>query len=293
MPSSISKAESDVSGPSARPKTVFHLFSANLSKRLLVAAIGIPALVFVAYRGGYWLYAFCILVAVLGSWELAAMLLAKNVRVGKRLATLLAIVLVSMFQFSKFGQMGLFVLFILFMLAAVLKLIETGIVNYTSRLAMAILAAIYPGFFVSFSILIHREFAPAGWVFLLFIFANTWLADTFAYAFGRWLGKRKLAPTISPGKTWVGLIASFPGGLIAAFMANPFLPNWPIGSLIALSLIATAFGQIGDLVESAIKRDCGVKDSSSLIPGHGGVLDRFDSFVIALPAIYFAVRLFS
>jgi phosphatidate cytidylyltransferase len=178
------------------------------------------------------------------------------------------------------------------MLAAILKLIETGIVNYTSRLAMAILAAIYPGFFVSFSILIHREFAPVGWVFLLFIFANTWLADTFAYAFGRWLGKKKLAPTISPGKTWMGLIASFPGGAIAAFLAQPFLPAWSIGNLVVLSLIATAFGQVGDLIESAFKRDCGVKDSSSLIPGHGGVLDRFDSFVIALPAVYFAVRLF-
>jgi phosphatidate cytidylyltransferase len=257
----------------------------------LVAVIGIPALIFAAYQGGYWLYAFSIFVAVLGSWELAAMLLAKNVRVGKRLATLLAVVLVSMFQFSKFGQLGLFVIFILFMLAAVLKLIETGIVNYTSRLAMAILAAIYPGFFVSFSILIHREFAPAGWVFLLFVFANTWLADTFAYVFGRLFGKKKLAPTISPGKTWVGLIASFPGGAIASFMAKPFLPDWSIGSLIVLSIIATAFGQMGDLIESAIKRDCGVKDSSNLIPGHGGVLDRFDSFIIALPAIYFALRL--
>jgi phosphatidate cytidylyltransferase len=230
-------------------------------------------------------------VAVLGSWELAAMLLAKNVRVGKRLATLLAIVLVSTFQFSKFGPMGIFVIFILFMLAAVLKLIETGIENYTSRLAMAILAAIYPGFFVSFSILMHREFAPAGWVFLLFVFVNTWLADTFAYMFGHWLGKRKLVPTISPGKTWIGLVASFPGGLIAAFLAKPFLPNWSIGSMITLSLAATAFGQLGDLIESAIKRDCGVKDSSNLIPGHGGVLDRFDSFIIALPAVYFLIRL--
>jgi len=255
-----------------------------------VAVVGIPALIFVAYSGGYWLYAFCILVSVLGAWELAAMLLAKNIRVGKRLATFLSIVLVSMFQFSKFGQLGLFVLFILFLLAAVLKLVETGIVNYTSRLSMAVLAAVYPGFFVSFSILIHREFAPVGWVFLLFIFANTWLADTFAYAFGRWLGTTKMVPNISPGKTWVGLAASFPGGIIAAFLARPFLADRQIGSLIILSLIATAFGQIGDLIESAIKRDCGVKDSSNIIPGHGGVLDRFDSFAIALPAAYFALR---
>jgi phosphatidate cytidylyltransferase len=264
--------------------------SSNLIKRLFVAAVGIPALIFISYRGGYWLYIFCVLVAVLGSWELSAMLMAKNVRVGKRLATFLAVVLVSMFQFSGFGQQGLLAIFILFMLAATLKLVETGIVNYTSRLSMAVLAAIYPGFFVSFSILIHREFAPLGWVFLVFTFVNTWLADTFAYAFGRLLGKRKLAPTISPGKTWVGLIASFPGGLIAPFVAQPFLPGWAIGDLMLISVVATAFGQIGDLIESAIKRDCGVKDSSSLIPGHGGVLDRFDSFLVALPAVYFLLR---
>ncbi len=250
-------------------------------------------MVLISYFGGYPLYLFCVLVSVFASWELAAMLLAKQIRIGKRLATILVIILVSMFQFSKFGQAGLFIVFILFMLAAVLKLIETGVENYTSRLAMAILAAIYPGFFISFSILIHREFAPVGWVFLLFVFVNTWLADTFAYAFGRMIGGKKLAPVISPKKTWAGLIFSFPGGLIAAFMAKPFLPDWSLFNLLALSLVATLFGQIGDLIESAIKRDCGIKDSSNLIPGHGGVLDRFDSFVIALPAVYFLLRFMS
>ncbi|HBY99888.1 MAG TPA: hypothetical protein DEO84_01080 [candidate division Zixibacteria bacterium] len=183
------------------------------------------------------------------------------------------------------------IVFILFMLTAVYKLIETGIVDYVSHLATSILAAIYPGFFISFAILMHRDFAPVGWVFLLFVFVNTWIADTFAYGFGRWLGKRKLAPTISPKKTWAGFIGSFAGGLITPFLAIPFLPNWSLAALMMLSLVATLFGQIGDLIESAIKRDCGIKDSSNLIPGHGGVLDRFDSFVIALPAVYFMLRI--
>lgn len=264
--------------------------TSNLTKRLLVAGLGIPALVAIAYFGGPWLYFFCILVSVLASWELAAMLLAKKIRVGKRLATLLVIVLVSMFQFSEFGQQGLLVVFMLFLLAAALKLVETGIDNYTSRLAMAILASIYPGFFISFSILIRREYAPIGWVLLLFVFVNTWIADTFAYAFGRWLGKRKLAPSISPNKTWAGFLFAFPGGFIAAFLARPFLHDVDLRLLLLLSSIATLFGQAGDLIESAIKRDCGVKDSSNLIPGHGGVLDRFDSLIIALPAVYFTLK---
>ncbi len=270
--------------------------SSNLAKRVMVAVVGIPAIVVISYFGGYLLYAFCLLVSVLAGWEIAAMLLAKQIRLSKKLITILTVVLVSMFQFSRFGNEGLFVIFILFMLAAILKLIQAGTENYTSHLAYSFLAAIYPGFFISFAILLHRDFAPVGWVFLLFVFVNTWIADTFAYGFGRWLGKRKLAPTISPNKTWAGFVFSFVGGLITPFMAKPFLPNgagghdWPFITLIILSLVATFFGQIGDLIESAIKRDCGVKDSSNLIPGHGGVLDRFDSFIIALPAVYFLLR---
>jgi phosphatidate cytidylyltransferase len=265
--------------------------SSNLAKRSMVAAVGIPALVFISYFGGYWLYFFCLLISVLSSWEISAMLLARQIRLSKKLITILPIVIVSMFQFSRFGRADLMIVFILFMLTAVYKLIETGIADYVSHLATSILAAIYPGFFISFAILIHRDFAPVGWVFLLFVFVNTWIADTFAYMFGRWLGKRKLAPTISPKKTWAGFIASFAGGLITPFLAMPFLHNWSLAALMMLSLVATLFGQIGDLIESAIKRDCGVKDSSNLIPGHGGVLDRFDSFVIALPAVYFMLRI--
>ncbi len=266
--------------------------SKNLTKRLIVAAVGIPALVFIIYAGGYFLYAFCILVAILGSWELAAMLMARGIIVGKRLATMLAIILVSMFQFSSFGQAGLLILFVLFFLAAFLKMIETGVTNYTSRLAMAILAALYPGFFISFSILIRRDTTGLGWMILLFTFVNIWIADTFAYAFGTWLGRRKLAPEISPGKTWVGFIFAFPGGFIAALAAYQFLKGeFALYLILLASLAATLFGQIGDLIESAIKRDCGVKDSSSLIPGHGGVLDRFDSLIFALPAVYFILKL--
>ena len=273
----------------------------NLGKRLIVAAVGIPALVFIIREGDWWLYIFCILVSVLGSWELAAMLLGKQIEIGKQLATVLAILLVSMFQFSQqifinsqsfsSGEAGLLFIFIMFVIVAYLKMAKFGVENYTTRLSLAILTAIYPAFFISFSILIHRDFGPDGWIILLFVFVNTWIADTFAYGFGRWLGKRKLAPIISPKKTWVGFFASFLGGAFTAFLFYVAMPDLKIERLIALSLAATLFGQVGDLIESAIKRDCGVKDSSNLIPGHGGVLDRFDSLMMALPAVYFLLRI--
>lgn len=269
-----------------------NLMSSNLRNRLIIAAVGIPALLFIIYWGGFWLYAFCILVAILGSWEMAAMLLSKNIEVGKRLATLLSLVVVSIFQFQLVFNAGLFLVFFLFVLASILKLIETGIVNFTSRLAMAITTAIYPGFFISFSILIHRDFEEIGRYLLIFAFINTWMADTFAYAFGKWLGNKKLAPTISPKKTWVGFVAAFIGGAITAIAFMPLLNgSWSSGKILLISIVATFFGQIGDLVESAIKRDCGVKDSSSLLPGHGGILDRFDSLLFVLPAVYFTIKL--
>jgi len=267
--------------------------SKNLLQRIIAAAIGIPILLFVIYKGGYYLYVFSMLVAVLGSWELAAMFLSKNIEIGKRLATLLSITVVSLFQFSSIGEVGLFIMFSLFFLAAALKMIETGVVNYTSRLATALLAAVYPGFFISFSILIHRDF-PAGWIILLFVFVNMWVADTFAYGFGKWLGSKKLAPAVSPNKTWVGFFAAFPGGfLTAAAVYSIFDTEWKFITWVAATVTATFFGQIADLVESAIKRDCDVKDSSHLIPGHGGVLDRFDSLLFALPSVYFVFRFFS
>ncbi|HBY99967.1 MAG TPA: hypothetical protein DEO84_01480, partial [candidate division Zixibacteria bacterium] len=85
----------------------------NLAKRSLVAAVGIPALVFISYFGGYWLYLFCLLISILSSWELAAMLLTKQIRLSKKLITLLPIVIVSMFQFSRFGRADLMIVFIL------------------------------------------------------------------------------------------------------------------------------------------------------------------------------------
>jgi phosphatidate cytidylyltransferase len=264
--------------------------SENLTRRLIVSAVGIPALVFVIYQGGYLLYLFCVLVAILGAWELAAMLMSKKILLGKRLATILSIFLVSTFQFSAFGEAGLLVTSAIFILAGSLKMIETGTENYTSRLAMALLAAVYPGFFISFSILIRRGFQEIGWILLLFVFVNTWVADTFAYAFGTWFGTRKLAPRISPGKTWMGFVWAFPGGLVVALAAYQYLKaEYPLYLMLVASIAATLFGQIGDLIESAIKRDCGVKDSSSLIPGHGGILDRFDSLLLALPAVYFTL----
>jgi len=121
---------------------------------------------------------------------------------------------------------------------------------------------------------------------LLFTLVITWAADTTAYFVGRAVGKHPLAPHISPKKTWEGSIGSVFGSLIVAYAFHFWLPI-PIPHLLAMATVGNVAGQIGDLLESACKRSAGVKDSGSLLPGHGGVLDRIDALILCIPVIWY------
>jgi phosphatidate cytidylyltransferase len=148
----------------------------------------------------------------------------------------------------------------------------------------------------------------AGGFLLLYLLLVVWAGDTFAYYVGRTIGRHKLAPRISPGKTWEGTIASFVGAILVgwavleharqisealmnaqvltrgrAFLAEPL----PLASIIILSALINIAAQFGDLVESLIKRGAGVKDSGTLLPGHGGLLDRIDALLFAAPVLWY------
>lgn len=120
---------------------------------------------------------------------------------------------------------------------------------------------------------------------VIFLFILIWSSDTFAYLVGKFFGKHKMAPKISPKKTWEGYAGGVVLTLVLSYFVEMYQPqlrgNWMIvGFLIA------AFAPLGDLVESQLKRTFGVKDSGNIIPGHGGVLDRLDSFLICVPVVY-------
>lgn len=126
---------------------------------------------------------------------------------------------------------------------------------------------------------------------LLFALTINWVGDTAAFYVGRWIGRHKLAPRVSPGKSWEGAIAS----LVAAAIFGVFFLQWaiqgiPVASALAVSVSGNAAGQMGDLVESALKRGAGVKDSGNLLPGHGGWLDRLDSSLFSMPAVHILVQ---
>lgn len=122
---------------------------------------------------------------------------------------------------------------------------------------------------------------------LLFAMLIVWLTDSGAYMIGKQIGKHKLAPRISPNKTWEGSI----GGTVAAtIILAVYLWFFPVGYswviMVGLTLILSIIGQFGDLIESALKRFYGVKDSGKILPGHGGILDRFDSMLLVMPCLY-------
>jgi phosphatidate cytidylyltransferase len=128
----------------------------------------------------------------------------------------------------------------------------------------------------------------AGVHWLLFALAVNWVGDVAAFYVGRSIGRHKLAPRISPAKSWEGAMASLLASVAFGYAFYRYTqPAIPIGPMLALSVVASAAGQIGDLAESAIKRGAGVKDSSTLLPGHGGFLDRLDSSLFTMPVVYY------
>ncbi len=126
---------------------------------------------------------------------------------------------------------------------------------------------------------------------LFFALALNWVGDSVAYYVGRAFGKHKLAPVVSPGKSWEGAIASVLGAVVfGLFYLGRFVPQIPLWQVAIIAAIASVAGQLGDLAESALKRGAGVKDSGDLLPGHGGMLDRVDSSLFALPVVYILYR---
>ena len=129
-----------------------------------------------------------------------------------------------------------------------------------------------------------RDISP---FWLLFALAINWVGDISAYYVGRSVGMHKLAPRVSPGKTWEGAMASVAAAMVFGVVyLKRFWPQMPMIEAIALSALANVAGQLGDLAESALKRGAGVKDSGTLLPGHGGLLDRVDSTLFSMPAVY-------
>lgn len=160
--------------------------------------------------------------------------------------------------------------------------------NAFDFLCQALFGTIYIGFCASHLVLLRA--LPDGVFWLLFLSALTVASDSGAYYIGKLLGRRKLCPKVSPGKT----VEGFAGGLVAGTLAATvvaffFLPGQSAAKIILLAVFLICLGVLGDLTESIIKRSTGVKDSGTIMPGHGGILDRADSILLTAPVLYYFV----
>lgn len=159
-----------------------------------------------------------------------------------------------------------------------------------SRLGLLILGVLYVGFFMPHVVLL-RHHEPEGWRWVLFTVFVAMGSDSGGYFAGRFLGRHKLAPAISPSKTVEGAVGAVLGAMLIAWLASlTFFDRRPLGEALVLAVAISVLAQFGDLCESALKRAFGAKDSGWIIPGHGGILDRLDSLLFPFVfAYYYAV----
>lgn len=166
------------------------------------------------------------------------------------------------------------------------------------NIGATLLGALYVGWLSSFLILLHGLNAPIvrppifgtsrGEWLVLFVTAVTWIGDTGGLFTGFWLGRHKLAPEISPNKTWEGALGSIVSAVVMAWLLGRWI-DFPLVHSLILGVLLGGFGLLGDLCESSLKRELGVKDFGALLPGHGGVLDRIDSVLFTAPLAYYYV----
>lgn len=260
-----------------------------LKQRVLSAIVLIPLVALVAWLGGWWFTTFVALYAGVTAWELLRLLgmndFAQPVMwLGAPLAALL--VAEGGLPQDPLRLQAILAVVILLGLVTALFLNRP---SAPTDLLLTLGAAIYLGMTLRFLALMRTR--PDGLRWLLVMAITVWVMDSGAYFTGRAIGKHKFWERISPKKTWEGFFGGLIAGAIAAALLAPFLTPggvWWQGAL--LGVVAGIAGPLGDLSESLFKRQAGAKDSSHLIPGHGGFFDRIDSFIFVAPVMYLILQ---
>ena len=276
----------------------------NKMKRVVTAAVLIPIVLLLVFWAPLWLLVLAAaLVAELAAWEYLSLADAMGAKT-PRAAVSAAVALLFVCIFRRPDFLG--------PLLGALSLALFALCAFrspTSRVlpdtAYSVFGMLYIGVpLTTLPLLSEQENGPS---LLLFLFFVVWAGDVAALYVGRAWGRRKLAPAISPGKTWEGAMASVVGSLLVGLLLLELaaslsrgnfgrlssLLSYPgsIARWLVLAVMLNIAAQVGDLVESAIKRGAGVKDSGSILPGHGGVLDRIDALLVASPVLWYALLL--
>ncbi len=268
------------------------------SQRVKAALIFVPLVLIMIYFGGWAFNLFILAVLLLAAYEYARLFTGAGFR--PSLVVLLAgVLLFTLQRWFLDGQYLGVLLSILLFLTVVTALIqyERGDDKAAASFALTLSGILYLGWVGGFLITLRALPNGLGWT--LTALPATWLADCGAYYIGSWLGKRKLSPRLSPGKTWAGIFGALIWGTVSGLLlvllwrAVGFLPTTtPLWQGAVMGLVLAVLTPIGDLFVSLFKRTAGVKDTGNLIPGHGGILDRIDTWIWAALIGYYLVRVF-
>ncbi|WP_217585576.1 phosphatidate cytidylyltransferase [Lentibacillus saliphilus] len=254
-----------------------------MKQRIVTAIIALGVFLPAAIYGGWPFSVLVYTIAAVGLFEFLRMRQNVNILIPGLISVSVLLLFISLpanIPFINFAQSDLIVLFVL----AVLLFTVISKNKFTFDDAAFMMMAT---FYVGIGFFYMLETRLAGLDYFFYVLLIIWMTDTGAYFFGRAFGKHKLWPEISPNKTIEGAIGGVLSACIIAVVYNVFvtLPvDFPI--LIGTTILASIFGQLGDLVESAFKRHYGVKDTGRILPGHGGVLDRFDSMLFVFPFLH-------
>lgn len=261
----------------------------NPDERSLIIPVATAAIVtflflFALFAGGAVLIAFAALVGLLGLSEYARITMLY-----RPYYSLVAIWLLLGLALAAFSPVPLPLLPLGLFLAATLIPIVSGRVDGAhQQVGGALFGYIYIGLPMAYLVFI-RSREPWGLRLLLIVIVAVWLSDTSGYTIGSRLKGPKLAPTVSPGKTWSGAVGSVVGATVGVLVMQVIIPlGWGLAELALLTVLAALAAIWSDLIESFIKRNFKVKDAGSMLPGFGGVLDRFDSLLITIPITYYA-----
>lgn len=260
----------------------------NHTLRILTAAAGLPIVIGLTYLGGWPFVLLLLAAALLAQYELYGILSAAGLPTMRTAGLAIGALMVLRVMWPWALPLALALVILLVASAPFFRRGE----ETPALLSATAFGILYPATFLSLladlrlGLRLPLADDEAFWLTLA-VLVLIWTTDTFAYFVGRSLGRRPLAPAVSPKKTWEGTIGGAAGALlVAAVLRVTVLDFLAWGHIIAIALICGIVSQLGDLAESRLKRVAGVKDSGAILPGHGGVLDRLDALIVAGPLVY-------
>ncbi len=265
----------------------------NLIKRIVVSLIGIPVLLFCAIYGSYFFLGLMLVILLLSIHEIN--FLGSKLDISRHnYSGFIFGLLASIDMYLYYGEHIFFLILGYLSLILIIAVFNTR-QNNMLEVSFRCFSIFYLSLFLGTLILVREYPFTSGYdiggKFILVVFLSVWLCDIMAYFGGKSMGKHLLFPRISPKKTVEGAVSGFLSSIGVFIVSHyTFFPELEIKYGIALGITIGVLGQLGDLIESYFKRQTGVKDSSTILPGHGGILDRFDSLIFVSPFVFYFLK---